>query len=73
MSPLQEILARLKVVDVMIEGNPAVGDECPSHDVQWSPYCYDSCSDRLKHEKRVNAFYLQCVELGIFVHPSPSP
>jgi len=68
-SPLQEILGCLKVFDVMVAGHPSVADECFSNDEQQELYC----SERPKHEERVNAFYLQCVELGIFVHPSPSP
>ena len=69
MSPLQKILAHLVVFDVMVDGHPAVGDDCFSSDAQWILYC----SERPKHEERVNAFYLQCLKLGIFVHPSPSP
>ena len=69
-SPLQKILGYLVVFDVMVDGYPSVGDECFSSDDQWLLYC----SERPKHEERVKAFYLQCVELGIFSHsPSPSP
>ena len=68
-SSLQKILGCLAVFDVLVEGHPSCLDECFSSD-QWSTYC----SERPLHEKRVDAFYLKCVSLGIFSHSlSPSP